>query len=170
MTDEQTIKAFEYCMNQNECSSCCPYDDDEDTNEGCTSKLVEDVLDLIKRQQAEIERLKPKCEDCAGCSEWKCDCANIKSEAYEEFAERLKDKACLMPIDDTNYAYVICGVEIDDIVKELTEGSTEEVKCMECEHLMFSDMYGECSKGHRGIVRPDDSCMFGKRKVKDDVN
>ena len=30
-----------------------------------------------------------KCEYCAGCSEWKCDCANIKSEAYKEFAERL---------------------------------------------------------------------------------
>jgi hypothetical protein len=29
---------------------------------------------------------------------------------------------------------------------------------------MFSDCYGECSKGFKGIVRPDDSCGKGERK------
>lgn len=38
------------------------------------------------------------------------------------------------------------------------------VRCIECKHLMFSDCYGECSKGNKGIVRPDDSCGKGERK------
>ena len=33
-----------------------------------------------------------KCEDCAGCSVWKCDCSNIRNQALEEFYEKLKQK------------------------------------------------------------------------------
>ena len=38
------------------------------------------------------------------------------------------------------------------------------VRCKDCKYLMFSDCYGECSKGHMGIVRPDDFCSRGERK------
>ena len=38
------------------------------------------------------------------------------------------------------------------------------VRCRECKYLMFSDCYGECSKGYLGIVRPDDFCSYGERK------
>lgn len=38
------------------------------------------------------------------------------------------------------------------------------VRCKNCKHLMFSDMYGECSQAHMGIVRPDDFCSYGERK------
>lgn len=40
----------------------------------------------------------------------------------------------------------------------------EVVRCKDCKHLMFSDMYGECSQAHMGIVRPDDFCSYGERK------
>lgn len=40
----------------------------------------------------------------------------------------------------------------------------EVVRCKDCKHLMFSDMYGECSQAHMGIVRPDDYCSYGERK------
>lgn len=36
-----------------------------------------------------------------------------------------------------------------------------KVCCKDCEHLMFSDFYGECKKGYKGIVRPGDSCGQG---------
>lgn len=36
-----------------------------------------------------------------------------------------------------------------------------KVCCKDCEHLMFSDFYGECKKGYKGIVSPDDSCGRG---------
>ena len=38
------------------------------------------------------------------------------------------------------------------------------VRCKDCKHLMFSDCYGECSKGYMGIVSPNDYCSRGERK------
>lgn len=45
-----------------------------------------------------------------------------------------------------------------------TEKGGNDVECIECEFIMFSDCYGECSKAYRGIVSPHDSCGKGKRK------
>lgn len=45
------------------------------------------------------------------------------------------------------------------------------VRCEDCKHFLFSytfsDMYGECSQAHMGIVRPDDFCSYGERKDKE---
>ena len=38
------------------------------------------------------------------------------------------------------------------------------VRCKDCKHLMFSDCYGECSRGYMGIVSPDDYCSYGERR------
>lgn len=40
----------------------------------------------------------------------------------------------------------------------------ETIYCKDCENLMFSDCYGECAKGHKGIVNPHDTCKHAKRK------
>ncbi len=40
----------------------------------------------------------------------------------------------------------------------------EVVRCKDCKHLMFSDMYGECGRGCLGIVSPNDYCSRGVRK------
>lgn len=44
------------------------------------------------------------------------------------------------------------------------EEAKEPVPCSECKHRMWSDHYAECSKGHKGIVRPDDTCPYGERR------
>ena len=49
-----------------------------------------------------------------------------------------------------------CGQAID--------WTETEVHCKDCEHLTFSDCYGECGKGYKGIVRPEDSCGKGTRR------
>jgi len=36
-----------------------------------------------------------KCEDCAGCTEWKCDCANIRAEAIDEAIEASAKAICV---------------------------------------------------------------------------
>lgn len=38
------------------------------------------------------------------------------------------------------------------------------VRCKDCKYLMFSDCYGECSRGYLGIVRPDCYCCYGEKK------
>lgn len=45
------------------------------------------------------------------------------------------------------------------------KGEKETTFCKDCEHLMFSDCYGECSKGHKGIVKPNDTCKYATRKL-----
>lgn len=37
-----------------------------------------------------LEENERKCEDCGGCTAWKCDCANVRAKAIDEFVERLK--------------------------------------------------------------------------------
>lgn len=68
MTDEQIIKALEYCK-IGECDDCPFYGAKED----CEVELPEEALNLINRKKAEIEQ----------------EIKEIKSEAIKEFAERL---------------------------------------------------------------------------------
>lgn len=45
-----------------------------------------------------------------------------------------------------------------------TKQGPEVIHCVECEHLMFSDCYGECRLGRlTGPVRPEDFCGLGRR-------
>ena len=57
MTDKEIIKALE-CCTSDEWDICdkCPYQKYK-TEKGCAYHIVIDALDLINRQQAEIERL-----------------------------------------------------------------------------------------------------------------
>lgn len=113
LTDEEIIKRLERCVHRGNRN----YDTDI-------------VLDLINRQQAEIERLKecPKCvyeydgeitEYCVQgpCSNFKT-VEQIKVEAYKEFAEKLKDSAmsCLI---GGKYYKIITTRCIDTLLKEM---------------------------------------------------
>lgn len=40
----------------------------------------------------------------------------------------------------------------------------ETIYCKDCENLIFSDCYGECVKGYKGIVNPNDTCEHATRK------
>lgn len=39
------------------------------------------------------------------------------------------------------------------------------VHCKDCQHLMFSDCYGECGAARMGIVGPDYFCSYGERRT-----
>lgn len=137
-TDEQIIKVLECCA-KNNCTYDCPFYHDSCIKcRYSSSEIIKFAFDIIKRLkaeneqlckriksqkkalfeqqsytaelQAENERLKNKCEDCAGCSAWKCDCSNIRNE----FAERLKEIG--------QKRLWICGItetDIDNLLKEM---------------------------------------------------
>lgn len=68
---------------------------------------------------------------------------------------------------DMHIDYKDCPVECPYDRIEPVKKEESIVHCKDCKHLMFSDMYGECSKGYlSGIVRPEDSCGRGERKEK----
>jgi hypothetical protein len=144
MTDEQIIKALEYCKEQGITSECpkCPIKAD------CRRELIAIALDFINRQQtqlhkeqnknskvrnernrfkAEVERLKMEREaldDAIYPLPFKTDfdiaIETAKVEAYKEFAERLKNKIRGMRF--LAEAEFQCE-EVDNLVKELTEGN-----------------------------------------------
>ena len=57
-----------------------------------------------------------------------------------------------------------CPVPNDEGVCRYEERiSDEKITCLNCKHLMFSDMYGECNKQLR-IVKPSDTCEYAEPK------
>lgn len=56
-----------------------------------------------------------------------------------------------------------------DLLKEMVgeQPILNDVKCIDCEYLELELPYAVCSKAHKGIVAPDDSC--GKGKLKETV-
>ena len=130
MTDNEIIKALECCISHKgnvACKSGCPFHEQELCIEDGDA-LLKHSLDLINRQKAEIERLKAEAE----CADGYADAlvAKAKSEAIQEFTERLKNEI----ISDTAYGcdsnqhsgYYDYSIKIgdmpeyiDDLVKEM---------------------------------------------------
>ena len=104
MTDNEIIKALEYCCHNGHCRKC-PHNCVENKN-------IEDLaLDLINRQKAEIERFQNKVEEL---SEVLSDTIRIryaecKANAIKDFAYKLKQ----IPHS------VVYKWQIDDVAKEM---------------------------------------------------
>ena len=113
MTDNDIIKALE-CDAYERCEDC-PYYRESCTHiiddEGVQSK---DILDLINRQKAEIERLETNCLSMAQTMPNMAKAE--RAEAVKEFAERLKEKAWHGMWETINHVDVD---EIDNLVKEM---------------------------------------------------
>lgn len=107
MTDAEIKKALVWHLNDETHCSGCPYEEHSVTHY-CVDMVIQDALDLINRQQAEIERLKDenlqseypariRVDDFLVCAnslgEWLEFCDSLKAEAITEFADRLKEKS-----------------------------------------------------------------------------
>lgn len=121
MTDNEIIKALNRNISNAKSIDCIVW--------SIEVYKLENALDLINRQKAEIERLQNALMgECmlSACSREK----EIKSEAIQEFAERLKEKICCE--DDCGYHCFDCCYECKDyvpVVDKLVKEMTEERKC-----------------------------------------
>ena len=116
MTDNEIIKALECCGNivDSTCKGCVYH---ETYNASCVVRLMRDALDLINRQQAEIER----CERL--CNSLDDQMADAKIDTLKHFLGRLKFELGIAfdePIFDTIIGNIIEST-IDKLLKELTE-------------------------------------------------
>ena len=87
----------------------------------------------------------------------------------ENVSQRIMIKRFEASVSDYKKSYIEQKSEIKRLLQKLQQPQVEAenkniVHCKECKHLMFSDFEGECSKGYKGIVRPNDSCPFGVRE------
>lgn len=118
MTDNEIIKALECCTDESyENCNECPYSTDTLSCERL--KLLEDSLDLINRQKAEIERLKKEvsiARDAYISIQDRYE--HTKAEAYKEFAERLNEEAQIADCFDS-YNMVVGTHFIDNLLKEM---------------------------------------------------
>ena len=141
MTDNDIIKALECCTSDGCTCRECPYEDTKHiVNEefetmsngktydawSCDEWLKIDLLDLINRQKAEIERLTTLAElgniRANGYRAMRDKAKNAKAEAIKEFAERLKNRFT-EKLGDKKESFFSYSVqrEIDKLVKEMTE-------------------------------------------------
>lgn len=129
MTDEQIVKGLECCVSHKGCDACEFY-----MHDTCFVVRHKEIFALIKRQQAEIERLQKESADkeraytdefCCR-KEWQRKCRDlleekteVKCKAVREFAEKYKTEVTNR-YEDIAYKDLFFGV-IDNLVKEMTE-------------------------------------------------
>lgn len=114
MTDNEIIKALECCVcNLYKCPEC-PYNNE--TVSKCSVKLKFDALDLINRQQKDIDDL---CKVLGRAYQENCfleaSRKSVRTEAVKEFAERLYERAR----PTVEFCEVVLGADIDNLVKEM---------------------------------------------------
>ena len=101
---------YPYCFQEDTCAGLgCEIPDCRFSEKACkklgqyedTGLMPEEVQELkeeLEKYRAvgtveEFRALKENernCKDCAGCTQWKCDCSNIRAKAIDDFAEKLK--------------------------------------------------------------------------------
>ena len=114
MTDNEIIKALE-CHAEESLDTCslCPLLNIE----GCAYEAAEYALDLINRQQAEIEKLKKILAEEE--EKYKLCAKRFYKVGVKDFAEKLKKKYKDFCVSESDMAFTV-----DSIVKEMV-GDTE---------------------------------------------
>lgn len=95
MTDNEIIKALEICVDEEDRCGECPYCQYRfDLVIPCAEKNGKDLLNLINRQKAEIERLQNKVEELAEVlsNSIRIRYAEAKAEAINELAVRFENE------------------------------------------------------------------------------
>lgn len=114
-TDEEIIKWLDFCCNTHNCLNC-PY---LKVGMPCIRIMQSDALSLIKKQQAEINRLK-KYDEERDIRLHARLIANAKNEAIREFVERLKEmKYESIEWSHGKHPYVVEESDIDNLVEEM---------------------------------------------------
>ena len=120
MTDNEIILGFDCCIH-GWCDERCPY-----YGRGyigyCVAQNGEDLLGLVKQQQAEIERLTINMNAFGlGMKREAEKASNARAEAITEFAQRLKEVG--IPVEGKRGfegVFVLAtNFQIDNLVKEM---------------------------------------------------
>lgn len=65
---------------------------------------IHDIAPQLAEWLEELKEYKatnyPKCSECAGCTQWKCDCANVREKVIDDVVEKLEDESHIEPVDD----------------------------------------------------------------------
>lgn len=144
MTDKEIIKALE-CCGKNDCTDC-PY---RESNDGysCITELMEDVFELHKSQQAEIQVLREDIHNRKARE----NKLRSKIKGFKTEIERLKKRHLLNLLEQLDIAEKIKTEAIkefaDKYVKELVD--TYDLKGLQIDNInrvadnLVKEMVGE---------------------------
>lgn len=118
-TDKDIIRALECCNVETDCKRCPLY---KEHSANCIDIACKNALDLITRQQAEIERLKAYNENLQTANTaLSNDILDIKAEAVKEFAERVKERIYTAHFGRGKNEFFVTTInpdDLDNLVKE----------------------------------------------------
>ena len=180
-TDEQIKKALACCVYAN-CAQCDYCGDDK--YQDCAYQLCEDALDLINRQEAEIERLMQKLQqpqseaiDNAPAvdavevvhGEWKAYKDESMICATEFVCSTCGESFCSGELTDEQFVEMMkycpnCGAKMD--IGKQNEHLRPVVQCRDCKSWQRNSdsLNGLCSC-HGITTNYDGSCKDGERTV-----
>ena len=126
---EQIIKALECCSSKIGCKEC-PLQPKESLAI-CVTQISKYAFEEICRLTEENERLKgfasSKCEECAGCTQWNCDCANIEAQAKADTVRKMKEIIYeRLDISVEGYSSEEIKSDVRDMVYQIAEEILEE--------------------------------------------
>ncbi len=128
MTDSKIIKGLECCASDEACCSECPYSY-IGTASGCYDCIKAEALDLINRQQAEIEDLKKIKENSLEIiSMGEKQILEIRENSIKEFADRLKNGVDSLPYKWLGISETVLHTIIDNLVKEMVGDNNAEIQ------------------------------------------
>lgn len=113
MADNEIKKAWECCipLSERKCKEC-PY---HEFRFRCITQLIKDTIDLINRQNEEIEALKIENQSLrSAANSYKIHHNEARAESVKEFAERLKETKFKQGND-----YIIYASNIDILAEEM---------------------------------------------------
>lgn len=122
LTDEEIISSLEVIATTCNCNECKIRSGRWGTC-NCSETTANAALDLINRQKSEIESLREDLKRvCAERDAHICTNNFIKTEAYKEFADKLKKQTGLfhyLGVSRIDYATCVEVSTIDNLLKEM---------------------------------------------------
>lgn len=166
LTDEQVVNALECCKSFDDLRACykCP----ALQTDGCASGktyisdfIIKEILDLIKRKDAKIERLTV--ENLQMVASIK----RLKAEAIKEFAEKLKENAIDIDVSygygKEHYTEAVAVIEIDNLVEEMVGESNAQFTT----HNSQLELLREKCLEHQDFHKGEDGVFKGWISVED---
>jgi hypothetical protein len=117
------------------------------TEEGkIVADAIRDIIAVITptadvAPKSEVASMPHKCKDCAGCTQWKCDCANIELEVARGIFEEIKRSKVTLgypakiicfratptgEVEETVEGWVVPQSRIEELEKKYIGGKTDE--------------------------------------------
>lgn len=95
-------------------------DEQAEALQAIVKKLAE-YEDIGTVEEFKVLKDKPKCDECAGCTAWKCDYSNVQNKAIDDFVELALKKFTEFDVKHGYPTVTDCKVILRDIAEQMKQ-------------------------------------------------